>query len=192
MTRASAWTMKAAMPSTSSDARAGVAARSDGGVSSCVADTLHHPTGHAIPRSGRRQNDQCIAALSAAELPPTPTSSRSGASPDAERRHRQVWHLSPGEEPAAGNGHQPRPSHRAIHARAVGGDAGVRIHLPVDFRDEQECEPRLDRADGAARACPRASAASRSDPTRPACGGESRRGSSPGARCRPSAAAPGE
>ena len=39
----------------------------------------------------------------------------------------------------------PRPSRRSIDAGAVGGDAGVRVHLPVQLRDQHERQPRLDR-----------------------------------------------
>ena len=110
--------------------------------------------------------------------------------PRSRHRDFQVGHGTSGEQPPAGDGHPACPLRRSIDARAVGGDAGVRVHLPVDFRDEDEREPRLDRLRPIRWSASRCCRTSRSDPTRSACGCGSDRRSSPGVPCRSWGAAP--
>ena len=57
------------------------------------------------------------------------------------------------EEAAAGLGEPARPAVGTATASAVGGDAGVGVHLAVEFGDEQEGEARA-KVGGAAGALP--------------------------------------
>jgi hypothetical protein len=66
-----------------------------------------------------------------------PTSS--GATSGYRRKVRQ---RTRSEQAAAQRGDQTRPPVRAIHACAVGGDTRVRVHLPVQLRNQHEREPR--------------------------------------------------
>ena len=108
-----------------------------------------------------------------------------------DERHLEFRHRRRDEEPAARACHQSRPPRRPRDARAVGGDAGVRVHLPVELRDQHERHARLERPH-ASRPLPDRATAVEAVPGRPACRGGSRRPTSRDAACRPSAAAPPE
>ena len=53
-------------------------------------------------------------------------------------RHLQVRHGASGEQPARRLGQPAGDSSRACFAGAVGGDAGIGIHLAIDLRDQDE------------------------------------------------------
>src|SRR5690348_7431434 len=83
-------------------------------------------------------------------LPVTPAASRNWTAPPllggagaagraADRDgHGQLRHGAGGEEFATGFGQQAGPGGGAADPRAVGGDAGVGVHLPVQFGDKDE------------------------------------------------------
>ena len=47
----------------------------------------------------------------------------------------------PLEQSLAGLGQPPRPQRRPVHPGAVGGNAGIGVHLPVDFRHQHKGKP---------------------------------------------------
>ena len=58
-------------------------------------------------------------------------------------RQLKLGHRRAGEELPTGARHQAGPSCRAADARAVGGDAGIRVHLAVNLGDKDKGQPRL-------------------------------------------------
>src|SRR5690242_4011582 len=64
-------------------------------------------------------------------------------------RNLQVWHGASREEMPARLCQQAHPFSRARDSRAVGGDAGIGVHLAINFRDQKKCQSsaaRLDKA----------------------------------------------
>src|SRR5206468_3256273 len=61
-----------------------------------------------------------------------------GAGLNAGGGDLEVGHWSAEEQPAAGESYPSRPPRRSLHARAVGGDSRVRVHLAIQLRDQHE------------------------------------------------------
>ena len=162
----------------SSRRRRGLAGRRRRRRRPCASDRSCTRGRHPRPCLPRDRSATSIQSQSAiCNLPvaifPTPQSITASGSRFV-RGHFQVGHRLRDEQAPGVSGDEPRPLRGSRDARAVGGDAGVRVHLAVELRDQHERQARR-AATSRTRTAPRSAAARRTDPRPPACRRGSRR-----------------
>ena len=162
---------------------------------SCKELTASYLRAVAAAVATEEESADCRRALAVAAAGPSPLPGGTGVPRSAwprktdlrgPLRHLELGHRGRDEQPAHRHAEIPRPARRSRDARAVGRDAGVRVHLAIELRDQHERQPALDATSPTRDARPDARPAVEAGPTRPACRRGSLRATSSGARCRAS------